>query len=221
MLVDHFPLVGLRLRTPRLELRLPSPEELGALADVAAEGVHPPETMPFAVPWTDRPPAEVARGVVQHHWQMLAEWTPESWELDLTVFHAGEVAGQQTLRGRDLAVLRQVETGSWLGRRHQGQGIGTEMRAAVLHLAFSGLGADEALSSAFDTSHASQAVSRKLGYQANGIDRRVVRGEPRIDHRMRLTREDWERHRTVPVTVEGLAPCLPMFGLPESGAEDA
>jgi RimJ/RimL family protein N-acetyltransferase len=221
MLVDHFPLVGLRLRTPRLELRLPSPEELAALADVAAEGIHPPETMPFAVPWTDRPPEEVARGVVQHHWQTLAEWTPESWELDLTVFHEGEVAGQQTLRGHDLAVLRQVGTGSWLGRRFQGLGIGTEMRAAALHLAFAGLGVDEAQSSAFESGRASIAVSRKLGYQDNGLDRRVVRGELRIERRMRLTREDWERHRTVPVTMEGLAPCLPMFGLAGSGAEDA
>lgn len=215
MLVDHFPLLGLRLTTPRLELRLPSPEELAALADVAAEGVHPPDTMPFVVPWTDRPAAEVARGVVQHHWLTLAQWTPDDWELDLSVFHAGEVVGQQTLRGRDLAVLRQVDTGSWLGRRHQGKGIGTEMRAAVLHLAFAGLNADEAHSSAFTTSHASQAVSRKLGYRPNGLERRVVRGAMTVDQRMRLTREDWELHRTVPVTVEGLDACLPMFGAPE------
>ncbi|NDU77400.1 GNAT family N-acetyltransferase [Actinomadura sp. DSM 109109] len=214
MLVDHFPLLGLRLTTPRLELRLPSPEELGALADVAAEGVHAPETMPFKVPWTDRPPAEVARGVVQHHWSTLAAWTPERWALDLTVFHAGEVVGQQTVRAHDLAVIRQVDTGSWLGRRHQGQGIGTEMRAAVLHLAFAGLGADEALSSAFEDSHASNAVSRKLGYRPNGVGRRAVRGSMTIDRRFLLTRAGWERHRTVPVTIEGLAPCLPMFGLP-------
>ncbi|SDM83059.1 hypothetical protein [Allokutzneria albata] len=40
MLVDHFPLVELRLTTPRLELRLPSPEELATLAD-AARRRHP------------------------------------------------------------------------------------------------------------------------------------------------------------------------------------
>ncbi|MEV4005116.1 GNAT family N-acetyltransferase [Actinomadura sp. NPDC049753] len=215
MLVDHFPALGLRLRTPRLELRLPSPEELAALADLAAEGVHDPETMPFMVPWTDRPPAEVARGVVQHHWRTLGEWTPEKWELDLTVFHKGEVVGQQTLWARDLVVLRQVETGSWLGRRHHGQGIGTEMRAAVLHLAFAGLDAEEAVSAAFEDSHASSAVSRKLGYQPNGVDRHVIRGAVTIERRYRLTRADWERHRTVPVTIEGLAPCRTMLGLPK------
>ncbi|MFA1546587.1 GNAT family N-acetyltransferase [Actinomadura chokoriensis] len=214
MLVDHFPLLGLRLTTPRLELRLPSPEELAALADVAAAGIHAPDTMPFLVPWTDRPPAEVARGVVQHHWQTLGQWTPDDWELDLTVFHAGEVIGQQTLSARHLAVLREVRTGSWLGARHQGRGLGTEMRAAVLHLAFTGLGADEAVSSAFADSHASRAVSRKLGYQDDGVERRVIRNSLTVDHRMRLTRKEWERHSRVPVTIEGLAPCLSMFGVP-------
>lgn len=213
MPTEHFPLLGLRLRTPRLELRLPSPEELGALADVAAEGVHAPDTMPFMVPWTDRPPAEIARGVVQHHWLILGQWTPDDWQLNFTVFHAGEVVGQQDLRARDLAVLRQVGTGSWLGRRHHGKGIGTEMRAAVLHLAFTGLGADEAISRAFADSRASLAVSRKLGYRDNGTARQVVRGAMTVEHRMRLTRADWEKHATTPVTIEGLAPCLPMFGL--------
>jgi RimJ/RimL family protein N-acetyltransferase len=99
--------------------------------------------------------------------------------------------------------------------RHQGQGIGTEMRAAVLHLAFAGLGAEEALSTAFEDNHASRAVSRKLGYAENGIGRQVVRGVATTEHHVRLTRADWEKHATVPVTIEGLAPCLPMFGVPE------
>ncbi|MEU5989889.1 GNAT family protein [Spirillospora sp. NPDC047418] len=213
MPTEHFPLLGLRLRTPRLELRLPSPEELGALASVAAQGVHAPGTMPFMVPWTDRPPGEVARGVVQHHWLTLGQWTPDDWQLNLTVLHAGEVVGQQDLRAHDLAVLRQVGTGSWLGLRHHGKGIGSEMRAAVLHLAFTGLGADEAVSRAFADSRASLAVSRKLGYQDNGTARRVVRGAMTIEHRMRLTRAQWEKHATTPVTIKGLAPCLPMFGV--------
>src|SRR4051812_42703472 len=140
MLLDHFPLVGLRLTTPRLELRLPSPEELGVLASLAAEGIHEPDVMPFVVPWTDRPPGEVALGVVQHHWRSLGNWTPEDWSLNLTVFQAGVVVGEQTLGARQLDITGEVGTGSWLGRRYQGQGIGTEMRAAVLHLAFEGLG---------------------------------------------------------------------------------
>lgn len=213
MLVDHFPLLGLRLRTPRLELRLPSPEELAALGELAAEGVHDPEKMPFLVPWTDRPPAEVARSVVQHHWSLLGSWTPEAWSLTLVVFHDGSAVGVQEISARDLAITRQVSTGSWLGQRFQGQGIGTEMRAAVLHLAFAGLDADEAVSSAFADNQASHAVSRKLGYELNGVDRHAVRGALTIDHRLLLTRAAWNRHRTIPVTTEGLAPCLPLLGL--------
>lgn len=213
MLVDHFPLVGLRLTTPRLELRLPSNEELAALAELAADGVHDPEVMPFLTPWTDQPPAEVARSVIHHHWRVLGNWTPRDWALNLTVFHAGIVVGQQSISARDLAITRQVSTGSWLGQRHQGQGIGTEMRAAVLHLAFAGLGAQDAVSGAFEHNGASQAVSRKLGYQPDGVNRMTVRGALAVEHRVRLTRARWERHRGVPVTIDGLAPCLPLLGI--------
>ena len=42
------PLHALRVRTPRLELRLPTEAELVELYEVAAAGIHPPEEMPFA-----------------------------------------------------------------------------------------------------------------------------------------------------------------------------
>ena len=216
MLVDHFPLLGLRVRTPRLELRLPSPEQLGALADEAALGIHDPQVMPFLVPWTDRPPAEVALGVIQHHWLRLANWTPQDWSLNLTVLCEGTVVGQQTVGATDFAILREVNTGSWIGRRHHGRGIGTEMRAAVLHLAFVGLGAVEAVSAAFEHNLASRAVSRKLGYETDGIARLAIRGAVSTEHRLRLTRAAWERHRTVPVEIEGLEPCLPLLGCDSS-----
>ncbi len=213
MLVDHFPLLGLRLTTPRLELRLPTPEQLGALAELAAKGIHDPEVMPFSTPWTDQSPDEVARSVVQHHWRMLGAWSPQDWSLNLVVSQAGVVVGVQSIEARDFAVTREVHTGSWLGRRHQGQGIGTEMRAAVLRLAFAGLGAEVALSGAFEHNAASRAVSHKLGYQPDGFERHAIRGALAINHRLLLTRAEWEHHRTVPVAIDGLAPCLPLFGL--------
>ncbi|MFF2618009.1 GNAT family N-acetyltransferase [Kitasatospora sp. NPDC058046] len=214
MLTDHWPLLGLRLRTPRLELRLPADDELAALADLAAQGVHEPDRMPFIVPWTDLPPAQRARSVVQHHWLRLGNWSPDDWALNLAVFENGRVVGLQTVAARDFAVLRQASTGSWLGARHQRQGIGTEMRAAVLHLAFAGLGATEAVSGAFEDNPSSYAVSRKHGYEPDGVDRHLVRGRGVTERRLRLTRERWQARRDVPVTVDGLAPCLPLFGLP-------
>ncbi|MCO5967526.1 GNAT family N-acetyltransferase [Actinoallomurus soli] len=210
MTSPHWPLFGLRLRTPRLRLRLPTPADLDALADLAAEGVHDPDTQPFAVPWTDAPPAERARGLLQYHWSEWAAWRPSAWTLNLVVDLDGTIVGTQGLMGTDFPILREVSTGSWLGRRYQGQGIGTEMRAAVLGLAFDGLGAEYAVSAAFADNAASFAVSRKLGYREDGIERRVVRGRPMVVRRMRLDRAG---RPTVPVTIEGLAPCLPLFGL--------
>ncbi|MFD0904794.1 hypothetical protein [Actinomadura sediminis] len=73
MTLTHWPLYGLVLRTPRLELRLPDLRESDATGDLAAEGVHDPATMPFLTPWTDAPPAERARAHVQFHWRQLVD----------------------------------------------------------------------------------------------------------------------------------------------------
>lgn len=213
MLTDHWPLLGLRLSTPRLELRLPSDHELAELGELAAGGVHEPDRMPFLVPWTDLPPAARARSVVQHHWLRRGIWSPENWALNLVVFEAGHVVGLQTITAEDFAVLRQVSTASWLGTRFQRQGIGTEMRAAVLHLALAGLNALDAMSGALEDNPSSFTVSMKLGYELDGVERHVVRGQPAIMRRLRLTRARWETHRQVPVSITGLAPCRPMFGL--------
>ncbi|WP_052021747.1 GNAT family N-acetyltransferase [Actinokineospora spheciospongiae] len=221
MPTDVFTPAGLHLRTPRLHLCLPDPEQLTALAHLAAGGVHDPATMPFVVPWTDAPPGQVALAVVQHHWRTLGAWTPRDWSLPLVVVCEGVVVGMQGLSATDLAVTGEVVTGSWLGRAHHGRGIGTEMRAAVLHLAFEGLGAREARSAAFTDNPASLGVSRRLGYAPDGIERRVVRGAVAIDQRLRLTRQAWAAHRTVAVTLHGVAQCLPMFGLPPATTRPA
>ncbi|MFI6434935.1 GNAT family N-acetyltransferase [Streptomyces sp. NPDC050759] len=213
MLIDHWPLVGLRLSTQRLELRLPSEDELAELGELAAEGIHEPDRMPFIVPWTDLPPADRARSVVQHHWLRRGNWSPENWALNLVVFENDQVVGLQTIAARDFAMLREVSTASWLGARFQRQGIGTEMRAAVLHLAFDGLNALDAMSGAFEDNASSFTVSMKHGYELDGVERHVVRGQPAIMRRLRLTRARWEMHQHVPVSIVGLPPCLPMFGL--------
>ncbi|GII00963.1 GNAT family N-acetyltransferase [Planobispora takensis] len=213
----NFPILRLRVTTPRLELRLPSLDDLDALADLAADGVHDPQDMPFTFPWTDAEPAERARSTVRFHFRQWSAWTPEKWScLFVTVFE-GQVAGTQEISGTDFAITREAGTGSWLGRRFHGRGIGTEMRAAVLHLAFDGLGARTATSAAFTDNHASLAVSRKLGYRDDGIDVHSRRGERAETRRLRLSREDWS---TPPgFGIHDLEPCLPLFGL--AGTEKA
>jgi RimJ/RimL family protein N-acetyltransferase len=104
-----------------------------------------------------------------------------------------------------------VGTGSWLGRRFQGKGVGTEMRTAVLELAFRGLGAERARSGAVDGNAGSLGVSEKLGYRIIGRDTVAPRGVA-IEHaKLELRREDWQP--PFRVEIEGLDPCLPLFGL--------
>ncbi|WNI24665.1 GNAT family N-acetyltransferase [Streptomyces sp. ITFR-16] len=207
-----WPLYGLRIRTPRLELRLPGLELLDELGAVAADGVHAPDAMPFTVPWTDGPPAERGRAVFQHVLSTIAGWSADDWHLSLAVLHEGRVVGRQDLMAKNFAVTGQVETGSWLGLAHQGRGIGTEMRAAVLHLAFAGLGAATAVSAAMTDNPRSLGVSRRLGYQPDGLSVAALRGEPVTLQRLRPERGRWEEHRTAEVTVEGLDDCREMFG---------
>jgi hypothetical protein len=56
-------------------------------------------------------------------------------------------------------------------------------------------------------------VSRKLGYSQDGIKRQVSRGKPATMLRLRLDRASWEANRTIPVSIDGLEACLPMFGI--------
>jgi RimJ/RimL family protein N-acetyltransferase len=213
VLTDYYAAYGLRLRTPRLELRLPHVDDLAALADIARDGVHDPADQPFSVPWTDWAPPVRGRAVITYHLALIASSTPASWELPFAVFFEDRPIGIQGLRAERFAVLREVDTGSWIGRRFHGQGLGTEMRAAVLELAFEGLDAQFATSAAREDNAGSHAVSRKLGYVHDGIKREQIRDQVATMNRLRLSREAWQRHRSVPVTIDGLDGCAADLGI--------
>jgi RimJ/RimL family protein N-acetyltransferase len=212
MALRNWPLMGLRLKTPRLELVYPDDTLLDAVADLGASGVHDPSTMPFTFPWTDTPAPQQQRNTLQHFWKKRAELRPDAWSVPLAVIVAGEPVGLQEVHANDFRVVRSVDTGSWLAARFQGQGIGTEMRSAVLHFAFAGLGALEATSGAFDDNAASLSVSSKLGYEKVGERRVVRRGAPARIIGLRLTRARWELRRRDDIEIEGLEPCLPLLG---------
>ncbi|MER5207825.1 GNAT family N-acetyltransferase [Streptomyces sp. NPDC002825] len=213
MLTDHWPLMALRVRSPRLELRLPSEEELAEVADVAARGVTSPGARTTPMPWTELPPAERARHVIQLHWSRLGRWTPQDWALNLVAFHEGRPIGIQDVRAVDFGVRREIVSGSWLGLDHHGKGLGTEMRIAMLYLAFAELGTVSATSLSFADNHASATVSRKLGYRPDGITRDVLHGEVVESLRFRLSREDWTAQDHPPVTVTGLKGGEELFGI--------
>jgi RimJ/RimL family protein N-acetyltransferase len=214
VLIDLWPLFGLRLRSPRLELRLPRDEELAALAELAAVGMYPPGPRPFWIDWPERPPADRARALYQDHLSARATWSPADWSLPLAVYQDGTVIGAQHLSARYFSHLREVGSFSWLGPAYAGRGFGTEMRWAVLELAFAGLGAAEATSGAFVDNPASIGVSRKIGYEADGLVRDYTPdGQIRTTQRQRLSRERWAAATRPPVTIEGLDACRSMFGV--------
>jgi RimJ/RimL family protein N-acetyltransferase len=207
--MDISPLFELRLRTPRLELRLPTHDELVELRELAHAGIHPPEDMPFAVAWTDEPYSE--EWIVGFHEEQRTAWRRDAWDLELGVWSDGELAGVQAMYGKDFALNRTVTTGSWLGQRFQGRGIGTEMRVAVLELAFRGLGAELARSGAVEGNPASLRVSEKLGYRVTGRGTVSPRGVEVGHDDVELIREDWRPPFVV--EIEGLGTCVHLFGV--------
>jgi RimJ/RimL family protein N-acetyltransferase len=211
-LTDAWPLFGLRIRSEHLVLRLPTDDDLIALMQLAKAGIHSSDEMPFGVAWSLLPSPEFERGFLAHHWHCRAEWSNDDWQLNLLVEAEGRPIGSQTLHGVAFTVHRTVDTGSWLGREFQGRGLGKEMRLAVLALAFDGLGARFAESTAFLDNAASNAVSRSIGYHENGRGTLAPQGVARDTQRFRISAEAWRSRPRPPVTVAGLDACREWFG---------
>ena len=209
----HWPLFDLRIVTPRLELRYPSDDDLFALAGILAEGIHDPETMPFAEPWTRAEPPELERNGLRFWWSRRGALQPDNWTLPFAVSEHGDLIGVQDVVAKDFATTRTVTTGSWLVQRAQGHGIGKEMRAAVLHFAFAGLRAVEAYTDAFDDNPASLGVTRALGYEPNGAHLYDREGKPVRVLAFTMSRATWEAQRRADIEIVGLGDCLPLLGV--------
>lgn len=219
MTLEHdWPLFGLRIQTPRLLLSYATDDDLESLDTLISQGIHDPAVMPFEIPWTDEQPDKRPRQSLQFWWGLRANWRPSKWVLTMVVREDQAVVGVQDMFGTEFAVTRQVGTGSWLGKAYQRRGIGKEMRASILHLAFAGLGAERATSGAFEDNVASIAISRTLGYVENGDEIKAPRGKPVRAIRFLLQREVWEQRRRADIQIHGLEPCLPMFGLDTKSA---
>lgn len=218
-LIEFWPFFGLRITTPRLELRYPTDADLVDLVTVAQHGVHDESTMPFTTPWTDKPSPRFEREAMQHFWRSRSDFSPRQWDLLFAVVFEGEVVGVQNLNASDFPRMRTIETGSWLGQSHQRLGIGTEMRRAVLQFAFEQLDAVQVTSSAFTDNIGSQKVSIAAGYEENGTaiaPRRDGRGEL---IRYRITRERWNETRIEGISVTGFEPCADLFAPSESDGD--
>ena len=204
-----WPLFDLRLRHRDVTLRPVREDDLPYLCSILPADVgHDPRLALFA---SQTPMANERRLFCQAYWKAWGNWDPGSWQLPFAVSWRGVLVGVQTLEGEDFPRLRTVDTASWLVPKVRGRGIGVAMRTAVLALAFGHLGAVAAISSATTVNEASLGVSRRIGYADNGVSRIVDTGGDVVELcHLRLTADRWDGPE---VAVDGLAPCLPWFGL--------
>jgi RimJ/RimL family protein N-acetyltransferase len=196
------PLFGLVLRTPRLALRPAWDEDIVGLADAAVAGIHPDGEMPFAFPWSLAPRSELLAGTAGTIWSERASRSPEHWKVSFAVrrvdarveaWWEAPVVGRQDIGGTDFPLLRSLTTQSWLTANQQGQGLGAEMRQAVVLWALDHLGATEIVSGAYDWNVKSLGTSRSVGYVDNGTRRVTVEGRAETERLVRLTAETHRR----------------------------
>jgi RimJ/RimL family protein N-acetyltransferase len=92
------------------------------------------------------------------------------------------------------------------------------MRTAVLSLAFDHLGALAAVTSARPDNGPSLGVSRRLGYQDNGVSLNASSDGLVLLHHLRLAADEWQAsQRPGKAKVTALEPCLRSFGLGQPG----
>jgi RimJ/RimL family protein N-acetyltransferase len=203
---------GIRLRTADLDLRVMTEADLPVLARVMPADL---ELNPHATRYAGLDvPANRRAVLAQGYWRALGMWSPDDWALPFVARSGGEVVGAQWLEGPDWTSERTVDSASWLVAPVRGRGLGKQMRAAVLALAFGHLGAVAAISSAVVGNGGSLGVSRALGYR--DTHRSVLEHSGETLQHVRLEAAAWTASGlSHDVVVDGVTPALPLFGLTE------
>lgn len=207
------PAFEVSVSTPRLELLAATDELLAELAPLVRAGQAMAKPSPFDDPMSlyEPDPDVRAQRWLQSIWRGRGSLGPDSWRLYFVVMVDGAPVGMQDLIGDHFPTYGGVVTFSWLAASVRGRGLGREMREAVLHLAFDGLGAVEAESDAFVDNLGSNGVSRALGYEPNGTAWATRRGEKVLLQRWRLGRDAWLRRDDI--TLGGVDQCRHLLGI--------
>lgn len=205
--MNNYPPLNLRVSTPRLTLAGATDELLDRLAPVVRDGKAMAEPPPYDDPISlyEADPGKRVAAWLRAVWRGRGKVDRDFWRLYFVVLVDGEPVGMQDLVGERFADFGTVTSFSWLSADVRGRGLGKEMRAAVLHLAFAGLGASSAESDAFADNAGSNGVSLALGYEPNGTTWDLRRGEPGVIQRWLLTREAWESRRRADIDLGDLA----------------
>ncbi|MBK7820250.1 MAG: GNAT family N-acetyltransferase [Tessaracoccus sp.] len=211
-LEEIFPPFALRIACGSVVLSVLRDDDIPELVELVRGGIQVPDLpMPFLQDWHEQPfapgsPDGFPATSLAWWWTQRASFAPDDWRLALVVRRDGVLVGMQDLHARDFAQTSHIETGSWLGRAHQGRGTGTLMRQLVVGLAFDELGAATCGSGYIVGNHASAAVSRKVGYVDNGRERIVQhtqRGKVGVEEQRVVVTPATYVRPDAEVTVEG------------------
>ncbi len=211
--VDITPLINLKIKTPRLELRLPNALEVDELARLASKGIQDEGREYYNADWLHVP--YPANKDLFSKWieNDRENWQTDNWSLGLAAFLEGKPIGMQHIFSRNFSKTQGFGTGVWLGMDYRGNGFGTEMGQAILYLGFEKLGAEEAYAGAWEKNIASIRILEKLGYIPNGQYRELLNDQCEVNLRFRLPRQIWENTKSQDKIIEGLDKSLPLFGL--------
>lgn len=209
---EIFPPFGLRITSGTVEMRVLRDEDIPELVELIRGGIQAADLpMPFLNDWHAQPfapgsPDGFPTASLAWWWSQRAKLAPEDWHMALAVRREGVLVGMQDIHAQNFVQTRHIETGSWLGLRHQGRGTGTLMRKLVVGFAFDELGAQSCGSGYIVGNHASAAVSRKTGYTENGRNRIVQRtldGKAGVDEQRVLVTPHTYLRPEGPVTIQG------------------
>jgi ribosomal-protein-alanine N-acetyltransferase len=193
---------ALRVRGPRLALRLPTAADAAALHALARD---PQVTAYFS--WGPyRSEAEAAAWLAT-----LPARRESGTALELAIVDAADAPIGITLLTELARRDRRAVVGTWLGRAHWGTGANREAKALLAQLAFGPLRLERLAAYADVRNARSRSALQRLGFVYEGRLRSFHRhqGAPRDVALYALLREDWERSDTlhaIPVTIEGHAP---------------
>ncbi|MGL4832121.1 MAG: GNAT family N-acetyltransferase [Propionibacteriaceae bacterium] len=209
-----FPPFGLSLRCGEVTLAGTTPDHVPDLITVAKDGVYDVDSglpMPFLFDWPSLPDQDL--NMWQHVWSTWGSFSKDKWSLKLSVMVDGRAIGcQDVVNKSGFLVSRSLETGSWLGLKYQGGGIGTRIRQMVAMLCFDQLGAEELTSGYIDGNVKSASVSRKVGYVDNGFRRLASDDSYRVERLVRLT-PDLLVRPAEPLEVQGVDEFRRFIGL--------
>ena len=213
--MQSYPPLDVKVTTPRIELRGATDELLEELAPLVRAGKAMAEPAPYDDPMSlyedDQDARE--RKWLQGIWRGRGSVTEDFWRLYFVVIFEGGPVGMQDLIAESFSTFGSIATFSWLSSDVRGLGVGSEMRQAILHLAFEGFGAVEATTEAFIDNPGSNGVSRSLGYQPNGVTWASRRGEPFLMQRWRLTQADWKKRQRNDIELHGVNACAEALGV--------